>query len=235
MTFKLGPILAAAGTMLLTSLATAPQVDAQTAGAQTAYVVTYIEVEPGTHSQVAPMLKQLADASRKESGNLRFEVLRRTDRRHHFAILEAWKDQKAAETHGAGSAAKQFRDKLQPLLTAPYDERPHTGLAVGATEATAGKRALYAVTHVDIIPPKKDDGIADLKTLAAASSKEAGVQRYEVLQQNSRPNHFTIAEVWKSRQGLDAHLTAASTKTFRDKLLPMSGSLYDERLYRQLD
>jgi quinol monooxygenase YgiN len=231
MASKLGPMLAIAGALAVAS----PYAQAQSAGGQAAYVVTYIEVEPGAQSEVPPLLKQLADASRKESGNLRFEVLQRTDRRHHFAILEAWKDQKAAETHAAAPTTKQFRDRLQPLLSAPFDERPHTGLAVGAIEAAGGRRALYAVTHVDIIPPKKDDGIADLKTLAAAASKEPGVLRYEVLQQNSRPNHFTVTEIWKSRKGLDAHLTTASTKSFRDKLLPMSGSLYDERLYRKID
>jgi quinol monooxygenase YgiN len=224
-------VLAIAGALVFV----ASHAQAQQTSGQTAYVVTYIEVQPGLQSQVPPLLKQLADTSRKEGGNLRFEVLQRTDRRHHFAILEAWKDQKAAETHASGAATKQFREKLQPLLSAPFDERPHTGLVVGPVESTGGRRALYAITHVDIIPPKKDDGIADLKTLAGAASKEAGVLRYEVLQQNSRPNHFTIAEIWKGRPSLDAHLSAASTKTFREKLLPMSGSLYDERLYRQVD
>ncbi|MGH7313378.1 MAG: hypothetical protein ACREJV_09410 [Candidatus Rokuibacteriota bacterium] len=35
--------------------------------------------------------------------------------------------------------------------------------------------------------------------------------------------------------GNQAHLVAAHMKTFRDELLPMSGSLYDERLYRSID
>jgi len=229
MASKLGPLLAMAGTFALG----VPLAQAQSA--QTAYVVTYIEVEPDAQSQAAPLLRQLADASRRESGNLRFEVLQRTDRRHHFAILEAWRDQKSAETHASAPTTKQFRERLQPLLAAPYDERPHTGLAVGPIESVGGRRAIYAVTHVDIIPPKKDDGIADLKTLAAAASKEPNVLRYEVLQQNSRPNHFTVAEIWKNRAALDAHLITASTKAFRDKLLPMSGSLYDERLYRRIE
>ena len=32
----------------------------------------------------------------------------------------------------------------------------------------------------------------------------------------------------------DTHITAAHTKQFRDQLTPMSGALYDERLYRAL-
>ena len=82
------------------------------------------------------------------------------------------------------------------------------------------------------IPPKKDDGIAALKTLAEPSRKDAGNARYEVWQQNSRPNHFTLIETWKDEKALQAHWTAPHMKSFRDQLLPMSGSLYDERLYK---
>ena len=105
----------------------------------------------------------------------------------------------------------------------------------GGLLVNIGVEAFLPASQIDIIPPKKDDGIADLKTLAAAASKEPNVLRYEVLQQNSRPNHFTVAEIWKNRAALDAHLITASTKAFRDKLLPMSGSLYDERLYRRIE
>ncbi|HEY7676427.1 MAG TPA: putative quinol monooxygenase, partial [Candidatus Methylomirabilis sp.] len=145
--------------------------------------------------------------------------------------------QAAREANGAAAPTKQFHEKLQPLLSSAYDERPHTGLAVGAMAAGAGARgaAVYAVTHVDIIPPKKDDGIAALRQLAGPSRQDAGNLRFEVLQQNSRPNHFTLVEIWKDQEALEGHEVSAHTKTFREVLLPMSGSLYDQRLYRALE
>ena len=210
---------------------------AQGAGEAAGYSVTYIEVLPAAKDLAAAFLKALGAASRKAAGNLRFEVLQRRDRPNHFAIVEAWRDQTARDANAAAEPMKEFRRALQPLLSAAYDGRPQTGLAVGSMSAGAGARgaAVYAVTHVDIIPPKKDDGMAALQQLAGPSRQDAGNLRYEVWQQNSRPNHFTLVEIWKDQEALEGHEGAAHTRKFRDLLLPMSGSLYDQRLYRALD
>jgi quinol monooxygenase YgiN len=95
--------------------------------------------------------------------------------------------------------------------------------------------AVYVVTHVDVIPPKKDEAIALLQVLADVSRKEGSNLRYDVLQQNSRPNHFTLAEVWKDQSALESHELAAHVTKFRELLLSMSGSLFDQRLYKAID
>jgi quinol monooxygenase YgiN len=100
------------------------------------------------------------------------------------------------------------------------------------SDAATAQGAIYAVTHVDFIPPKKDEGIAALKELVAPSRQDAGNVRFDVLQQTSRQNHLTVVEIWRDLAALDGHAVAAHTKKFRDQLLPMSGSLFDERLYR---
>ena len=46
---------------------------------------------------------------------------------------------------------------------------------------------------------------------------------------------MTVIEVWMDQKSMDAHVMTAHTKLFREKLHPMSGSLYDERLYRTID
>jgi quinol monooxygenase YgiN len=43
-----------------------------------------------------------------------------------------------------------------------------------------------------------------------------------------------VVEIWKDQSAYDAHITAATTKKFRDQLTPMSGALYDERLYKAI-
>jgi quinol monooxygenase YgiN len=201
-----------------------------------AYIVSYIEVAPAAKDQAATLMRELAGASRKEAGAARFEILQRIDRPHHFAILEVWKDQGAQAAHAAATHTKAFRDRLQAIASAPYDERPHAGLAAAPVQdAPATQSAIYAVTHVDFIPPKKDDGIAALKDLVAPSRQDAGNVRFDVLQQTSRQNHLTVVEIWRDLATLDGHAVAAHTKKFRDQLLPMSGSLFDERLYRAMN
>jgi quinol monooxygenase YgiN len=56
-----------------------------------------------------------------------------------------------------------------------------------------------------------------------------------VLQQANRTNHFTIVDEWTNRGALDAHDEASHTRTFRERLSPMEGALYDERFYEALD
>jgi quinol monooxygenase YgiN len=200
-----------------------------------AYVVSYIEVSPAEKEQAASLFEQLAAASRKEAGSLRFEVLQCVGRQNQFMVLEAWRDAKAHETHAAGAAAAQFHAKLTPLLIAPYDERLHVGMAVDPRAAHAASGAVYAVTHVDYIPPKKDEGIAAIKPIAEPSRAQAGNARFDILQQANRPNHLTLVEIWSDRAALDAHTMSAPIKTFRNTIGPMSGALFDQRLYHALD
>ena len=201
----------------------------------TVYTATYVEVVPPSTAHGTALLRQYREASRKERGNLRIEVLQRIDRPNQFTVLAAWKDPEAFEAHAAAAAAPDLRAKLAPLLASPNDERLHHGLAVGAAPSASAAGPIYAVTHVDVIPPRKEDGVALLRQLAADSGNDAGNVRFDVLQQTNRPNHFTVVEAWKDRNAFDAHGMAAHSRQFRDRLAPMSGALYDERLYVVLD
>jgi quinol monooxygenase YgiN len=201
--------------------------------ASSAFVVTYIEVAGKSAAAARGLLKTYAETATKRAGSIQFDALERTDQPNHFAIVETWANAKAVEEHNATAAAKDFRTKLAPLLAAPYDERPHVSLSLGPKSVTKTS-AIYAVTHVDIIPPKKDEGVASVKALAEKSRGTTGNVRYDALTQSSRPNHMTIVEVWNSRSAMEAHRTAAPTKQFREVLLPMSGSLHDQRLYKPL-
>jgi quinol monooxygenase YgiN len=191
--------------------------------------VTYIEVAPKSAGDAAKLLQAYRNASLKGAGNVQFEAYQRTSPKSHFAIVEQWSDGKAREANNTSAAGKEFRSKLAPMLITAYDERPHYALSVGSKVTTKG--AVYAVTHVDIIPPKKDEGVANTKTLADKSRGTPGNLRFDALTQTNRPNHMTIVENWKDKASQEAHTTAAHTKTYRNALTPMSGSLYDERLY----
>ncbi|MCC6776708.1 MAG: antibiotic biosynthesis monooxygenase [Hyphomicrobiales bacterium] len=227
MRFALSLMLA----ILLAPLAGAPPAQAQDAPV---YIVSYIDSAPANRGTVVGMLRRLALASRKDPGNVRFEVLQRTTPSNQFAIVAIWKDQKSYDGHLAAAHVKEFRDRVKPYLISAIDDRVHSGMEI-ASQAAAGPRgAIYVVTHVDVPPPKKDDCVAALKTLVGDSRKESGSARFEVFQQSSRPNHFSVVEIWKNQGAYDAHITAAHTKKFRDELTPMSGALYDERLYRAL-
>jgi len=202
---------------------------------QNAFAVTYVEVAPSAAAMATSLFKDVAAASRKEAGNLRYEVLAQIDRPNQFAILEAWGDAKAFEAHGAAATMTKFRAALKPLQIGPYDERPSLGLAVGPVQATGSRGAIYVLTHVDVAGGQKDQGVAILDKLAAGSRKEPGSERFEAWQQGNRANHFTVNEIWKDQAAYEAHIMSASTRDYREKIGPMLGALHDDRLYRAIE
>ena len=208
---------------------------ARAEGAAPIHVATYIEIVAASVKDGAALLTQYRDASRKENGNMRAEVAREIGRPNRFVVLEVWKDQAAFEAHGKSASTTAFRDKLKTIHGAPYDERVHNTLNVGANDAAGSKGAIIVVSHVDVPPPRKDECIAALNPLADGSRKGGGSQRFEVVQQTSRPNHFTVVEAWKDKKAYDASRSADAQRQFRDKLGPMLGALYDERLYRVVE
>lgn len=207
----------------------------QTTDTTSVYLVGYVEVMPTSTGDAVALLRQYAKSSRGEGGLVRIDALQQRGRPDHLAVVEVWSDQKSLDAHQASAQTKQFREKLQQLQVSPYDERPHRGFDVGTAPKTGAAGAIYVLTHADAIPTGKDDAAAYLKGLAEASRKENSNIRFDVLQQASRLNHFTIVEVWKDPKGHDAHVAVAHTRQFRDNFQRTSGALYDERLYSAID
>ncbi|HWF39279.1 MAG TPA: antibiotic biosynthesis monooxygenase [Candidatus Acidoferrales bacterium] len=100
-----------------------------------------------------------------------------------------------------------------------------------ASHAQAPGDKLYVVTHVDLTPNNVEDGTKLLQQFAADSRHDPGVVRFELLEDNDRHNHFTLVEVWENFKAFEAHEAAEHTKIFREKLQPMLGSPFDERLH----
>lgn len=87
------------------------------------------------------------------------------------------------------------------------------------------------MTHIDAEPNYTKDATNLLRTYASDSRKDPGAVRIEVLEEDGKPNHFTLVEVWRDKKAYEAHIVLAHTKEFRAKLFPMLGSPYDERLH----
>ena len=199
------------------------------------YSVMYVEVRPTARADATTELRRYRDAARGENGNLRAELVSRIGQPHQFVVLSVWKDPKAHEAHGKSASAGQMREKIQTIRVAPLDERVHVGVSVGPVQSGAARDAVYVVTHVDVIPPRKDDGLAALKLLGDAGRAGAGNARFEVVQQTNRANHFSVIEIWKDLQAVESHAMSDATRRFRDALGPISGSLYDERMYKAIE
>ena len=96
---------------------------------------------------------------------------------------------------------------------------------------SAMKDRIYVVTHVDTLPGN-GPGASLLRQYVADSRKDKGSVRIELLDQISRPNHFSLVEVWENQQAYDAHVASAHTRLFREQIQPLLGSPFDERLHQ---
>ena len=229
------------------------------------WIVTYIEVAADSVDEARDLIVEQTTVSLLEEGNLRFEALQRLGRGNHFVILEAWTDPNARAAHAASARTQAFRKALQPKLYAPYDERPHVGLAATAPESIpeGDDTTIYVLTHADIIPPEQFapcnrapnvDGPCGndlLVNLAKTSREHDGNIRFDILTQSNRGNHMTVVEMWDNADSQAAHQFHPDKKRFRDELAGveaasgvnadpqfilnmMTGSLWDERLYRSI-
>ena len=199
------------------------------------YTVTYVDVLPTSRADGVALLRRYREATRQEDGNLRCELISRIGQPHQLVLLEVWRDAKAFETHGQAAGSVAMRERIHAIRAAPIDARVHIAVAPGPLQPGPAGDAVYVVTHVDVIPPRKDDGLAAVKALADASRPSPGTVRFEVVQQTSRPNHFTVVEIWKDARAVETHAMAEATRRFRDALGPMSGALYDERMFKAVD
>jgi len=216
------------------ALAAVHSAAAQQAADTAVYAVTYFEAATPDVAQAVALTRQFAAVSRKEPGSAGVEALQEIGRPSRFALLEGWHDKAAADAHDKAAAAKAFHDKLQPLLVGPFEVRVFNGFSIAGPNAPGGPQAVYGVTHVDVFPAGKDQAAALVTALAEAGRKLPGNLWFDVLQVVGHTNHFTLVQGWRDRKAFDNSLMAASTRDFRQKLTPLEGALYDERLYHSL-
>jgi quinol monooxygenase YgiN len=200
---------------------------------KTAYAVAYIEIVPGKAKQArALILAHVADA-RHAPGALAIDALSRDGYPNQFALLEQWQSPKARDDYAATASAQQFRAALAGIESAGVDERIQGPLFV-ESEKPAAAPPIIVMTHIDVIPPTLDQARARIKQLVDGNRHQHANLRFDVLVQSNRANHMTLIEGWKQPGDKDAESAAAETISFRRDLLPLSGSPYDERIYRPL-
>ena len=92
-------------------------------------VVTHVDVPPPRKDETEILLRSLSEQSRNEDGCLRYDVFQQNaPRLNHFTVFAVWRDEKTFAAHEAQPHTRQFREKLGPMLGAPYDERWYTEL-----------------------------------------------------------------------------------------------------------
>lgn len=206
---------------------TAPTQDAS----QPVYIVTYAEVAPKAAAEARKLFIGYVEEARKASGAVQIDALARISDAGHFALIEQWQSLAARQAFAATEPVARFRAALNPLQSAGFDERIHAALSVGPSKPLSGD-AIVILTHVDVVPKEVDPGTAKVRGFVEQGRNAPGNLRFDDVVQTNRNNHFTVIEGWKSPADKSAWISGKTARTFREELQPMSGALYDERVYK---
>jgi quinol monooxygenase YgiN len=89
------------------------------------HVVTFVDITPDNRAKGTAYCKQYVADTRKDPGNTSVELLAQTNRPNHLVIYEVWQNEAAFERHQSAAHTKDFRNKMGPIIGAPFDQRPH--------------------------------------------------------------------------------------------------------------
>ena len=196
------------------------------------YLMTYVEVMPSAAAQALNFLKDYRDAARREPGMIRVDLYQEQGQSHRFVLGEIWQNRTVVQDHNKSAAATGLIQKLQPIELGPPDIRIHQAHSATPPKAPAANDTII-ISHVDVFGGNVVKLIAMLNTLGEASRKDNGMVRYEILDEvPAHANHFRVLEEWSGQAAWEAHDRAPHTQAYREALMPMLGTPYDQRLYR---
>lgn len=94
-------------------------------------------------------------------------------------------------------------------------------LAAAAPAPASLRAMLIVIVDVWVKPESTSSFIEATKQNAAASVREAGIARFDVLRDHGDPSHFQLIEVYRSEEAPAAHKRTAHYERWRDAVEPM--------------
>jgi quinol monooxygenase YgiN len=80
---------------------------------------------------------------------------------------------------------------------------------------------LAVFVHVHVLPEAVEAFRAASLANAAASVREPGCVRFDVVEESADPTRFVLIEVYRGKEGAAAHKETAHYQTWRDAVAPM--------------
>ena len=85
----------------------------------TILVIANLHVREASVAPAIAVMRDLASASRREAGCLRFEVLQHATDPTQLVVVEAWRGEAAADAHMQSGHVQAALAQLEPLLAGP--------------------------------------------------------------------------------------------------------------------
>ncbi|HLF93136.1 MAG TPA: putative quinol monooxygenase [Planctomycetota bacterium] len=93
------------------------------------HVVVRMEAKPEKAEALVELATYNSGCSRKEPGNLRFDVLRQVDNPLRFSLYEVYRDEAAFKAHQQTDHYARWKREIDGLLAAPRSSDKFTTVA----------------------------------------------------------------------------------------------------------
>ncbi|SDC60456.1 putative quinol monooxygenase [Paraburkholderia lycopersici] len=96
----------------------------------TVYLFASITPKPQHVAEVEALMRDMVSHTRKEPGNLRYDLLRRADGAPGFHLYEAYVDEGAVQAHRESAHFAAYRAQIAAWVTEPPEVKLLTGVDV---------------------------------------------------------------------------------------------------------
>jgi quinol monooxygenase YgiN len=88
-------------------------------------ILTHVDVVPTQVEPGTAKVKAFVEEGRSAKGNRRFDDVVQANRKNHFTVIESWDSPADKSAWISTKTARAFREELQPMSGALYDERAY--------------------------------------------------------------------------------------------------------------
>jgi quinol monooxygenase YgiN len=88
-------------------------------------ILTHVDVVPTQVEPGTAKVKAFVEEGRTAKGNRRFDDVVQLNRKNHFTVIEGWDSLADKNAWISSKTARTFREELQPMSGALYDERAY--------------------------------------------------------------------------------------------------------------
>lgn len=88
-------------------------------------ILTHVDVVPTQVEPGTAKVKAFVEEGRTAKGNRRFDDVVQLNRKNHFTVIESWEQLADKSAWISSKTARTFREELQPMSGALYDERAY--------------------------------------------------------------------------------------------------------------
>ncbi|MDM5317358.1 putative quinol monooxygenase [Fictibacillus sp. b24] len=86
-----------------------------------------LTVRPEKEEAFLEEVKTLVEASRAESGNIQYDLMKDSEKEATYLMVEVWENQEAVQKHNTSEHFIAFGQKAQSFMAAPTDVKIYAG------------------------------------------------------------------------------------------------------------